>query len=381
MDKHRFNIFPEIIGEDYEVLKESISKGYDKTMPIVTYQNAIIDGWNRFKICKEINVIPTYKEFIGNDVEAINYIMRTNKRRNLSSSQWAIIAVESEDIVKAIEESVEAERRKKISEQQTKSNSKSKSFQKVVLIPPSETKKEENKARTIIAKTFNTNPRYISDAKKLKEENPEKFKQVKSGEKSITEVKKEIKKEKFIAKVEKQKTEIKTKPKPTIDGNFDVIVLDPPWNYGREYDPENSRVANPYPEMTQQELKDLKIQANDNSVMWLWTTHAFIQDAFELIDHWGFTYKAILTWNKEKIGMGHWLRMQTEFCLLAIKGKPVWDNTTYRDIIIEKRREHSRKPEAFYNMVNEICYGSKLEYFAREQRKGFSVFGNDTNKF
>ncbi len=190
-----------------------------------------------------------------------------------------------------------------------------------------------------------------------------------------------IKKTKRTQKVEQQKQDIKSQPTPEINGSFDVLVLDPPWNYGREYDPDTSRVANPYPEMNQQQLKELKIQANDNAVMWLWTTHAFMQDAFELLKHWGFDYKAILTWDKQNMGMGYWLRMQTEFCLLAVKGKPIWDNTKHRDIIHEKRREHSRKPEAFYDMVNDICYGTKLEYFARESRNGFEVFGNDTEKF
>lgn len=195
------------------------------------------------------------------------------------------------------------------------------------------------------------------------------------------EVKKVETKADFIKKVETQKQNLKEQPPPEIDGNFDVVVLDPPWNYGREYDPETSRVANPYPEMNQQELKDLNIPVNDNAVIWLWTTHQFIWDAKELLTHWGFDYKALLVWDKENIGMGHWLRMQAEFCLLAIKGKPIWDNKSYRDIIREKRREHSRKPDAFYKMVDDICYGSKLDFFSREPREGWTSFGDDINKF
>ena len=187
------------------------------------------------------------------------------------------------------------------------------------------------------------------------------------------------KKLEFDKNVESQRTKIKETKNP--DGTYDVIIIDPPWNYGREYDPDGSRVANPYPEMTQDELKKMEIPANDNAILWLWTTHAFIRDALELLGEWGFEFKAILTWDKEKIGMGHWLRMQTEFCLLAIKGKPLWNNTTYRDIIREPRREHSRKPEAFYKMINDICFGSKVELFSRKKRDGIDVFGNDINRF
>jgi len=182
------------------------------------------------------------------------------------------------------------------------------------------------------------------------------------------------------ATVEKQKEDLENNS-PKLEGTFDVIVIDPPWSYKREYDPTSSRVANPYPEMAQEELYNLSIPANNNCVMWLWTTHQFIWDAKDLLDYWSFDYKATLIWDKEKIGMGHWLRMQTEFCLLGIKGKPIWDNTTYRDIIREPRREHSRKPDAFYDMVESICYGSKLDYFSRNKRDGWAAFGNDLEKF
>jgi len=127
------------------------------------------------------------------------FVMRTNKRRNLTSSQWAAIAVEAEEITTAIKEAVEVERRGKISIQQSENNSKSKEFQTVQLIEPSEkvpekrtssqwsdivVEKEEKKIPAVqliapqvednsklatakIAETFNTNRTYISEAAKL----------------------------------------------------------------------------------------------------------------------------------------------------------------------------------------------------------------------
>ena len=99
------------------------------------------------------------------------------------------------------------------------------------------------------------------------------------------------------------------------------------------------------------------------------------------MDKWGFEYKANLVWDKEKIGMGAWLRMQCEFCLVGIKGKPIWNNTKWRDIIREPRREHSRKPEIFYTMIEEITVGRKLNFFSREEKEGWTSYGNDTEKF
>jgi N6-adenosine-specific RNA methylase IME4 len=116
--------------------------------------------------------------------------------------------------------------------------------------------------------------------------------------------------------------------------------------------------------------------------MFLWTTHKFIWDAKKLLETWGFDYRSIIVWDKEKMGMGDLFRMQCEFCLVGIKGKPLLSNPhNLRDIIREPRREHSRKPEAFYEMVDTLCKGSKVEYFARKQREGYVVYGNDTGKF
>ena len=160
-----------------------------------------------------------------------------------------------------------------------------------------------------------------------------------------------------------------------------MLVVDPAWGYNRTYDPDASRVANPYPSMSLQEIKNIDLPSSDNSVLWLWSTHAYLYDAKDILEHWGFEYKATLVWNKDKMGMGNWLRMQCEFCLLGIKGNPTYENTKYRDIITEKGREHSRKPECFYDMVNDICIGTKLDYFSREQRGGWYSYGNDINKF
>ena len=99
--------------------------------------------------------------------------------------------------------------------------------------------------------------------------------------------------------------------------------------------------------MSLEQIKNIKLPASNNSVLWLWATHAYLYDAKDILEHWGFEYKATLVWNKDKMGMGNWLRMQCEFCLLGIKGNPIYNNTKYRDIIMEKGRQHSRKPDIF----------------------------------
>jgi len=168
---------------------------------------------------------------------------------------------------------------------------------------------------------------------------------------------------------------------PNLSGLYDIVSVDPPWNYGRKYDPDGSRIANPYPEMSTDEIKKLKIPFNKDSICFLWTTHKFLPESFKILNEWGFEYKATMVWNKLNIGMGYWFRMQCEFCLLGIKGNPMWLNKSFPEIIEEKKREHSRKPDSFYELVDKICLGRKLEYFSREKRNGWDIFGNDINKF
>lgn len=181
--------------------------------------------------------------------------------------------------------------------------------------------------------------------------------------------------------IAKQKQDIESGILPTLNGKFSVVSIDPPWPYGRQYDPEGSRAANPYPEMSIQEISSIELPLESDAVIFLWTTHAFLPDSFAILKNWGAEYKATIVWNKKKIGMGAWFRMQCEFCLVGIIGKPFWQNTKFPEIIEEPRREHSRKPDAFFELVNQITAGKKLEYFSREKRAGWENFGNETEKF
>jgi len=183
-------------------------------------------------------------------------------------------------------------------------------------------------------------------------------------------------------KIDEQKENIKQENIEQPKGDYDVIVIDPPWKYDQgshTYDPEGHRVTSPYPEMSQSELLKIKLPIKKDCVLWLWTTNAFMKDAYELLDEWGFAPKTILTWNKINFGVGYWLRNVTEHCILAVRGSPVWTNKTYSTLITEKRTEHSVKPELFYKMVDDICVGRKLDYFARKKRDGWSVYGDEIN--
>ena len=132
-----------------------------------------------------------------------------------------------------------------------------------------------------------------------------------------------------------------------------------------------------YPTMSLDEIIAVPIPqiADANSILWLWTTNAHMREAFQIVDAWGFEPKTILTWKKSKMGLGEWLRGITEHCLMCVKGKPLIQLTNQTTFIEGKTREHSRKPDEFYAMVESLCPGRKIDVFAREERKNWNTWG------
>lgn len=225
-----------------------------------------------------------------------------------------------------------------------------------------------------------------SIAQKLAALPKEQFEQVRSGHVAVDRALK-------VAQVERRKADItqqsdalaKSTPSAPL-GLFNVIAIDPPWPYDdgvtqSPYDAIGHRASNPYPEMSLQQIGNLKIPAAPDCVLWLWTTHKFMRHAFPLLDAWGFQERAILTWAKDRMGLGRWLRSQSEFCIMATVGNPPLSLTNQTTLLNGPMREHSRKPDEFYAMVDSLCVGRKLDYFSRESRAGWEQFGNDTARF
>lgn len=177
--------------------------------------------------------------------------------------------------------------------------------------------------------------------------------------------------------------ELDAKPLPLPGGKYNVIAIDPPWKYDSRAEDTSHRGKNQYPDMTIEQLAALPVGAlaDKDCVLWLWVTNAFMREAYTLLDAWGFNAKTILTWDKVNIGLGDYLRNVTEHCIVATRGRPVLTLTNQTTLITEKRREHSRKPDAFYTLVESLCHGSKVEMFSRAPREGWSAWGAETGKF
>ena len=365
-------LIPPLSSEEYAQLEENC-KADGIRDPLVVWRGTLIDGHNRYDIAQKHGLDYTVVEKEFEDETAAKIWMVTNQfgRRNLNNYQRSVLALSMEELFK--EKAKEKEHARKTS---TCQNS-DKSFEEI------DTKKE-------IGKLANVSHDTIMRVKKIEATaTPETIAAVRSGEKSINEAYKEIrateKKEERIELITQQIEDIESGKLPELQGLYSVISIDPPWNYEGEksnsYDANGRRVANPYPEMPTEEIKKIELPLLPDAVVLLWTTHKFLPDAFDILKAWGLQYKATMVWNKEKIGMGAWLRMQCEFCLVGIRGNPFWENTLHRDIITEPRREHSRKPDKFFTIIEEITKGRKLEYFSREKRENWDVFGNDTERF
>lgn len=208
-----------------------------------------------------------------------------------------------------------------------------------------------------------------------------KVKEIRETAKEERKVANEEKKQERVADIEQQAAAIEESLPGIPVGPFHVISIDPPWPYGTQYDPDGRRAANPYPEMSLEQIKAIELPAADDCVLWLWTTHKFMRHSFELLDAWGFRDVAIVTWVKDRMGLGSWLRSQSEFCIMAVKGKPPITLTNQVTVIHGPLREHSRKPDSFYEMVNGLCVGAKLDYFSREKREGWAQVGNTPELF
>jgi N6-adenosine-specific RNA methylase IME4 len=253
-------------------------------------------------------------------------------------------------------------------------------------IEPIETRKE-------LAKVANVSDNTISKVKVIEAKaTPEVKEQLLAGDISINEAYKEIKQEEkraeLLDKVEIARAKISEAEKLGVPDSFGVVVIDPPWDYSERggfvtdnYNADSNRGAVDYPTMTISEIAKIQIPAADDCVLFLWTTHKFLEDSFSLIRGWGFDYKATIVWDKMKMGIGRTIRLQCEFCLLATKGNPIILGGSERDIISEARREHSRKPEAFYSMVERMTVGSKIDYFSREYRLNWFSYGAELGKF
>lgn len=176
-------------------------------------------------------------------------------------------------------------------------------------------------------------------------------------------------------------TKIKYIPFP--NKKYKTIYADPPWmevGGGKIKRGANAH----YPLMKTKDIIKLPVQniCEDNCHLYLWTTNNFLPNALEVMKAWGFTYKTIITWGKDKFGLGQYFRGQTEHCLFGVKGHlpyKIINNKRQQGttLLLSPRRKHSQKPDEMRSMIEKVSYEPRIELFAREHFEGWDCWGNE----
>ena len=164
---------------------------------------------------------------------------------------------------------------------------------------------------------------------------------------------------------------------------YKTIYADPPWN--EEGGGKIKRGASKhYSLMKTAEIKNLQVSklADENCHLYLWVTNNFLKDGLEVMETWGFRYVTIITWLKDRIGLGQYYRGLTEHCLFGIKGKLPYKVENQKRCqgttgFYANKTKHSKKPLQMRNMIELVSYPPRIELFARERYDGWDAWGNE----
>ncbi len=167
---------------------------------------------------------------------------------------------------------------------------------------------------------------------------------------------------------------------------YQIIYADPPWNEHGGGQIQRGADRH-YPLMPTKDIISLNVGhlADENAHLYLWVTNNFLEDGLKVMRHWGFKYVTMITWVKDRQGLGQYFRGQTEQCLFGIRGNLPYkiedekrcQGSTY---LYAKRTKHSEKPIEMRQLIEKVSDRegfNKLELFARQDFEGWDRFGNE----
>ncbi len=211
----------------------------------------------------------------------------------------------------------------------------------------------------------------------LANKRPDLIAQVKAGETTLSKAYTQAKKDEQIAKL----TDISAQEVKAAQGVYDVIVIDPPWQMEKiERDVAPNQTSFDYPTMDEAALAQLPVPTADDCHVWVWTTHKHLPMALRLLEAWGLKYVCTFTWHKpggfQPFGLPQY---NCEFALYARKGTPQFVETKAFPVCFNAPRgAHSEKPQDFYDVLNRVTAGRRLDMFNRRHIEGFDGWGNES---
>jgi N6-adenosine-specific RNA methylase IME4 len=175
-----------------------------------------------------------------------------------------------------------------------------------------------------------------------------------------------------------------------VTGKYSTILADPPWQFQNrtgKMAPEHRRLLR-YPTMNLNEIVELPVSklAAAQSHLYLWVPNALLQEGLRVMEAWGFTYKSNLVWYKVRHdggpdgrGVGFYFRNVTELVLFGVRGslRTLPPGRRQVNLLATRKREHSRKPDEIYDIIEACSPGPHLEIFARFCRPGWDQWGNE----
>lgn len=373
-------LFPLMQGREFDELVADV-KANGLREPIWTYDGQILDGRNRWRAC-EVGEVATrpMREYAGTD--PLGFVVSLNiHRRHLDESQRGLVAARVETARQGRPgkdanlhvSRAEAAQMLNVSERTVATASKVLDRGSPELLRAVDNGDISISAAANVAELPKTEQREI----------------VAKGEKEILEAAKQIRESRAVERRQRN-DELRTAAMSieTPKGKYRCIVIDPPWDvqkYERDVRPNQSADLD-YPTLTHEQIAEFDIggmSSDDGCHLFCWTTQKHLPPTLAIVEQWGFKYCLVMVWHKnggpQPFGLPQY---NCEFVVYARRGSPEFrDTKQFFTCFNAQRREHSRKPDEFYELIERVTYGPRIDIFSRESRVGFEQFGNETGKF
>jgi len=370
-------LIPPLSDEEYAGLEASILAEGCRHALVLWKRGAhdfvLLDGHNRKRICDAHGLPYAVEEKVfDNEWLARAWMVRNqNGRRNLTMGWKIDLELMHKDFL------LQAGKERMQAGGGDKKSKAAKSGLSTIDKPDLE---EPHDTRQTIAAACSVSTGTIAAAEIIRKEAPETWEQVKAGETTVGAAYKKITKQKKQQEVRTKLEQIAAQKPETIEGVFDVIVIDPPWNMQKiDRDVTPNQTGFDYPTMSNAEIAQLQIPAADNCHVFLWTTHKYLPAALDILKQWGIKYVCTFVWHKpggfQPFGLPQY---NCEFVLYARKGTPTFTETKAFPLCFNAPRgAHSEKPEAFYDVIRRVTAGRRLDMFNRRKINGFIGWGQE----
>ena len=384
INKRFEELLPPLSIEEFSQLEANIlAEGVRDPLVVWSGRHIIIDGHNRHNIANKHGLSFRTVELPFEDEDAVCEWMIENQmgKRNLTDAQRTFQIGELYQLKKKRHggdrknSSIDGSTREKIAKQHGVGETtvqRACVFHTAVIAVAETTGKHVN---DIIGIADKTNKQDIVRMSKLTPQDQEKtVEKILSGEAQS-----------FIDAVRLNKQEFnRNNPDFNTSGKYRIIYADPPWKYDNRMTGKWSSAEDHYPTMSTEDICKIPVKdmTQDNAVLFLWVTSPILEEAFDVINAWGFKYKSSFIWDKQAHGMGHYNSVRHEFLFICTKGSCRPDvNTRYNSVVsIMRSKVHSEKPERFREMIDEMYpNGKRIELFGRKKVRGWDVLGNQVS--